>query len=136
MSSQGEKLNLRREMPCLPDEVSEEVERIILSLDSFDHRIDDLTFRVEMALREMLANAIEHGCRSGEEKILIEVEAVPGRVKISVSDPGDGFDWRSANLDHMPVLEEKGRGLGMIKQAADELKFNEKGNRITVIFSG
>ncbi|SDL30527.1 ATP-binding protein [Halarsenatibacter silvermanii] len=122
-------------MACQAELVADTVEEIIDILADADHGVEDLNFRLELAAREMLANALEHGCSSPEEEARVEISAHVGRVEISVKDPGDGFDWRQADMENMPVLEEKGRGLNLINQVADELEFNEDGNAITAVFT-
>ncbi len=122
-------------MACKAELVADTVEEIIDILVEVDHGVEDLNFRLELAVREMLANALEHGCSSPEEVVRVQVRVHTGRVEISVKDPGDGFDWRQADMKNMPVLEEKGRGLNLINQVADELEFNEKGNAITAVFT-
>lgn len=122
-------------IPCQKQSIAEVLEKISIEIARVDPDITDLDFRLEMAVREMLANAIEHGCETYEQEIEIELEATGSRVKIAVEDPGKGFDCEKVNLNDMPVLEEKGRGLAMINEAADEINFNEAGNRITVYFN-
>lgn len=121
-------------MPCQEDAIAGILHEITTEIAKVDPEISDLEFRVEMAVREMLANAIEHGCKSSEQEIYIELQTSVSRVKIAVKDPGEGFDFDRANLNDMPVMEEKGRGLAMVNEAVDEIKFNETGNKITVYF--
>ncbi len=57
------------------------------------------------------------------------------RVRFVVEDEGVGFDTRSLPKDFadMDNLTSHGRGLLLIKTFMDEIHFNEKGNRITMI---
>ena len=131
----GKKLNkLEFEMICQKEEISNIIARLKKEIENINHNIQDLNFKVEMTAREMLANAIEHGCQSAEEKIKIKLKTSPSKVSLIVIDPGNGFDWENADFT-IPLLEEDGRGLGMIEKAADEIEFNEKGNCITAYFT-
>jgi serine/threonine-protein kinase RsbW len=66
---------------------------------------------------------IRIGLFIGAEELIFKVE-----------DPGPGFDWENYDLDKMPKFAEKGRGLKMINQVSDQIKFNQAGNKITACF--
>lgn len=102
----------------------------------------ELEFDLEIAAREMLANAIEHGCSlaAAQNKVL---EEYPVKIKLKlnaeellfeVKDPGPGFEWENYDLKTMPEFSEKGRGLKMINNVADKIKFNQAGNLIKAYF--
>ena len=70
-----------------------------------------------LALDELVANAREHG------KPPIIVHAwYDGRLVMTVSDTGPGFDLTSIVRDHPPVmLGKRGRGLWIIRQVTDHV---------------
>jgi serine/threonine-protein kinase RsbW len=91
-------------------------------------------FQVEIALREALANAIEHGCQGDPSKSIQCCVAgdESGDVLIVVRDPGTGFDVtqvpdprQGANL-----LRESGRGIHLINEFMDEVRFAHDGREI------
>jgi anti-sigma regulatory factor (Ser/Thr protein kinase) len=91
-------------------------------------------FQVEIALREALANAIEHGCQGDPSKSIQCCVAgdESGDVVIVVRDPGSGFDVtqvpdprQGANL-----LRESGRGIHLINEFMDEVRFAHDGREI------
>lgn len=102
------------------------------------------------AAREALGNALYHGCReSAAGTIRVEVVAKGDALEISVEDSGAGFEAARAleRLDALPdgagAAEQAaaarraeggrgGLGLLVIRRAADEVLFNERGNRITL----
>lgn len=91
-------------------------------------------FEVEMALREALANAVIHGCKGDPtKKIQFWVGCDHERgMLIVVRDPGDGFDPASIPS---PVLGERvysehGRGIFLINQLMDEVRFERGGTEI------
>src|SRR4029077_2861675 len=49
---------------------------------------------VELALREVLANAVVHGNEKGQIKVHIRCRRGLGEISIVVSDQGKGFDFR------------------------------------------
>jgi serine/threonine-protein kinase RsbW len=92
---------------------------------------------IELALSEALANAVVHGAKSDPSKI-VECDVACDRNRsllIVVRDPGDGFD--PARLPS-PVQGENiysghGRGVYLITQLMDEVKFLKNGTEIHMI---
>ncbi len=133
--SEFERRKFHFKMNCCKKAFTETMEKIVKACAPVLKDNTELKFRLEMAAREMLANALEHGCSCAEEKIMIVLTLEnPRQLKLKVVSPGAGFDWQNIILNYMPHLETEGRGLPMIKIAADELEFNEKGNIITAVF--
>ena len=122
-------------MTCQKEAYPEVMRKIVEESRPLIQNNIELKFRLEMAAREMLANALEHGCSCEEEKIEIVLTLGDSRqIKLRVISPGEGFDVGEAALNYMPKLETRGRGLPIIKIAADRVDFNEKGNIITAVF--
>jgi serine/threonine-protein kinase RsbW len=91
-------------------------------------------FEVEVSLREALANAIIHGCGNDATKqVELTLHCDPSRgMLIIVRDPGRGFDVKSLPS---PLIGERmyashGRGIYMINQLMDEVRFKKKGSEI------
>jgi serine/threonine-protein kinase RsbW len=91
-------------------------------------------FGLEMSLREALANAVLHGCKSDPGK---QVECCvacddQGGMYIVVRDPGEGFDPASVPnpLDGENVLATHGRGIFLINQLMDDVTFESGGREI------
>jgi serine/threonine-protein kinase RsbW len=91
-------------------------------------------FEIEMALREALANAIVHGCKSDpEKKIECTVTASDkDGILIVVSDPGDGFDPQTlpCPTNEQNVFSDRGRGIYLIDKLMDEVRFERNGAEI------
>src|SRR5215471_5815513 len=89
---------------------------------------------IEIALREALANAILHGCKSDPGKSVQCVVACDEEhgMLIIVRDPGDGFD--PATLPECVVGEniysDHGRGIFLMNRLMDEVKFSKNGSEI------
>lgn len=91
-------------------------------------------FEVEQSLVEALNNAIEHGSANNPEKcVQCCVACDSGRgMLIVVRDPGPGFD--PASIPNPVVGEniysEGGRGIYLINQLMDEVRFEKGGTEI------
>lgn len=91
-------------------------------------------FEIETALREALANAIVHGARNDPSKqieLCVACDVERGML-IVVRDPGPGFD--PSNIPS-PVFGENvysahGRGIFLINQLMDEVKYERNGTEI------
>lgn len=91
-------------------------------------------FEIEMALREALANAIVHGAKHDSSKIVqlcVGCDAARGML-IVVRDPGGGFDPKSVPSPTVGqnVFSEHGRGIFLINQLMDEVRFERGGTEI------
>jgi serine/threonine-protein kinase RsbW len=89
---------------------------------------------IETALREALANAIKHGC-SGDPSKYVQCSVVfedDHSVLIVVSDPGPGFNpSRLGNpTEGEHLYEAHGRGIYLINQLMDEVRFKRGGAEI------
>ncbi len=91
-------------------------------------------FGLEMSLREALANAVLHGCKSDPKK---QVECCvacddEGGMLIVVRDPGAGFDPAAVPnpLEGENLLATHGRGIFLINQLMDDVRFANGGTEI------
>lgn len=91
-------------------------------------------FEVELALREALANAIVHGCKNDpDKKVQLCVACDPAKgLLIIVRDEGEGFDPSgvSSPLHGTNLHSDHGRGIYLINQLMDEVKFEKGGTEI------
>jgi len=91
-------------------------------------------FEIETALREALANAIVHGCKKDPtKKIQCSVGCDEKRgMLIVVRDPGSGFDPLAVPdpCNGENVFSNHGRGIYLINQLMDEVKFERNGSEI------
>lgn len=91
-------------------------------------------FSAELLLREALTNSVLHGSSGDPHKrIVCAARAKPGRLVIAVRDQGQGFDWRKV-LHRLPeVSETNGRGVAILRCYASLVRFNRKGNSVTLV---
>jgi anti-sigma regulatory factor (Ser/Thr protein kinase) len=91
-------------------------------------------YEIELALQEALANAIRHGCQGDPTKFVqcVVTYEEPGDVLIVVRDPGPGFELAGVPnpLEGTNVLKGSGRGIFLINQLMDEVRFADGGREL------
>ncbi|GAC1429251.1 MAG: hypothetical protein NVS1B11_14490 [Terriglobales bacterium] len=92
---------------------------------------------VELALTEALANAVLHGAKSDPSKI-VECDVAcdeHGSMLIVVRDPGNGFDPDAipSPIQGQNLYSNCGRGIYLINQLMDDVKFVKNGSEIQMI---
>lgn len=90
-------------------------------------------FVVRVVLCEALANAILYGNRLDPAKTVdVRVRLDDDTVRMHVTDEGPGFDPCAVPdpTDGDPTESERGRGLFLIRQLVDDVRFNDRGNAI------
>jgi len=89
---------------------------------------------IETAVREALANAIVHGCKNDERKtVQLSIACDEDfEVQIVVRNPGSGFDPDLVPdpTDTRHVYQSHGRGLYLINQLMDEVRYERGGTQI------
>jgi anti-sigma regulatory factor (Ser/Thr protein kinase) len=96
---------------------------------------DESIRKMKIILTELFANAIYHGNLGDHSKRVIIGHVIDKKkVTISILDEGEGFDPAGVPDPTLPenLIKDCGRGLYIVKNYADSLEFNEKGNRVTI----
>lgn len=94
--------------------------------------------KIMVAAMEAVNNAVMHGNKNvSEKKVFVELKYENKQLIISVEDQGEGFNYNSIPDPTAPENIEKitGRGVFLMRKLADEVKFNEKGNKVILIFN-
>lgn len=88
-----------------------------------------------LCMKEALKNGAVHGNRSDPNKSLtLIIRNTPREVEVVVADQGDGFPLQEASSKVENAERYYLRGLNLIHNLADDVKFNEKGNEIKFVF--
>ncbi|MGF1670361.1 MAG: ATP-binding protein [Balneolaceae bacterium] len=117
---------------------SERVLDFINEIDDDLHFDEDLKSKIELAVSEAVTNAIVHGNKLDEEKSVTVTGSVQNnRIVFKVTDEGPGFDY-SQKPD--PTADENllklgGRGLFIIDELADDVRFENDGRSVIIIFN-
>lgn len=103
-------------------------------------------FELKVILNELILNAIKHGNKCELSKYVKIRTAVldHGHVVFIIQDEGTGHDYKkainTANVccaeDYLADLcdvKETGRGLLIVRNLCDGMKFNKKGNKVIVL---
>ena len=134
----------------LIQELHEKIEFEVPSVISLMHSIlDYLMKRVEkvgvitpetsnlfVALDEAFVNAVKHGNKFDAHKLVrITADVSPEEARFTIEDQGDGFDVAEIPdpLDPQNLFKTSGRGVLFIYNIMDEVKYNERGNRLTMV---
>lgn len=113
------------------------VEDLLIEANKAFHLDEDKFQRFQIAVSEMIINAIVHGNKErADKKVLISIEFDEQKITVFVTDEGNGFD-----IDTVPdpTIEENipkisGRGLFIVRSLVDEFsyKHTDKGSTFTL----
>jgi serine/threonine-protein kinase RsbW len=111
------------------------VDEAAAAVSEFMNRLgigEDVAFGVDMAVREAVTNAVVHGNKLDEGKLVeLQLRQTPDFFEISVHDQGSGF-----NPSEVPdptkdenILRTSGRGIFFMRNFMDEVEWaaNPKG---------
>ncbi|HTT18744.1 MAG TPA: ATP-binding protein [Candidatus Sulfotelmatobacter sp.] len=92
---------------------------------------------IELALQEALANAVVHGAKEDPSKTVECIVACDEQrgILIIVRDPGEGFDPKAIPSCTVGenIYSNHGRGIFLINQLMDEVKFRKNGTEIHMV---
>ncbi len=119
-----------------PDALREVSDELVGAIQAAGYP-DASVFALRLVLEEAVANAHKHG-NQGSDDLTIDVAwIVEGHeITISVEDQGTGFqpeavpDPRSEERLELP----SGRGLLLMRSYMTDVRFNERGNRVTMVY--
>jgi serine/threonine-protein kinase RsbW len=101
------------------------------------HINDDIYGNIMISVTECVTNAIVHGNKLDRNKAVdLELFFEEDELKFTIKDQGPGFDYEHLQDPTSPENLEKagGRGIFIMKHLADDVKFEENGNKTTLIF--
>lgn len=130
---------IRLTMPSLVEILRPAVERVVEAARHLAGLDRDAAFRVRVALGEAVANAVLYGSGEDPDRLVrIDLETASGELRVRVTDDGSGFDPTAVPdpTTAAGVERNRGRGLFLMRSLTDELRFNETGNEVTLIFRG
>lgn len=99
----------------------------------------DLSCRLLVMLEELFTNTVQHGYRGTGGTVQIELERVPGYIRIQYEDAAPFFDTANAPLPDPSTTVNKGKiggmGLLLIREMADLLTYERQGvwNRTAIL---
>ncbi|HUA13665.1 MAG TPA: ATP-binding protein [Verrucomicrobiae bacterium] len=133
-----QKLSLRVQVTLAADRKSVDpvVHQVMEAIHDV-HCVDGKEDAIELALQEALANAVVHGAKEDPSKVvecIVACDDLRG-VLIIVRDPGEGFDPNAipACTVGENLYSNHGRGIFLINQLMDEVKFHKNGTEIHMV---
>jgi serine/threonine-protein kinase RsbW len=117
----------------------DEAEAMILDVAVKNGFHEDEQHHISMAVRECLVNAVVHGNRyNANKKVRVEVDGSPERLRIAVTDEGEGFELTDLPdpLAEENLLRHSGRGIFLIRAFMDEVsmrKLSPHGTEVVLV---
>lgn len=127
--------SLHLEFPSSVRFVREAVAEVVDACERLAFSGSRATLNLRVAVGEALANAILYGNREDPERLVrVAVALRPGWAEVTVTDEGEGFDPGAILDPTRPENRQRshGRGLFLLRSLTDEVRFNERGNAITL----
>ena len=90
--------------------------------------------RIELGLHEALINAVVHGNLNAPEKFIrIRRIITPNWLVWQIQDQGKGINISQRNFSLPSEIDaESGRGLFLIHECFDDVRWSNKGNRLQI----
>ncbi len=122
----------------LPSKI-ESVEEAAVKADEFAKNCgfgDEVTFAIDLAIRESVANAVKHGNKFDQsKKVELKLSDTPEGFEITVRDFGSGFTVENIPDPTNPenLLKTDGRGILFMRSFMDEVEWeNPAGGGVMV----
>ena len=119
---------LERELESTLESV-DSAEQIVMAESKALGLDEDDLYRVGIAIRECMVNAVVHGNRyNSRKKVYLKVERTADRLTIVVGDEGDGFDPNAVPdpLAGENLLRGSGRGVMLMQSFMDEFQISQR----------
>jgi serine/threonine-protein kinase RsbW len=124
------------ELPSDLDVIESAVAYLVSRVRAFDFNGSRLNLNLRVGITEALANAMLYG-NAGDpgKRVHVEVEIDAREVCVQVRDEGPGFDPDCIDDPTLPQNLERtgGRGIFLIRELMDEVRFNDCGNCIRLV---
>jgi len=102
-------------------------EDIAREIDRFTGDRETLAYQINLVLTEAMTNAIKYGNSDNSEKsVHILINISENELLIRIFDYGQGFDINEIPSPDFTLLEDRGRGIFLIKTLMDSVKYIKK----------
>ncbi len=123
------------ELPSDLQCIEETVEFVVSRCASCEEVARKLRFNFRVCLAEALSNAMIYGNgRDPSKRVQVEIVLEEGRLVARVTDEGTGFDPSGVPDPTTPQNLRKvgGRGLFLMRKLMDDVRYNDRGNSVTL----
>ena len=124
------------ELPSDLESIEHAVEFVMRRCQPCGARADRLRLNFRVGLTEALSNAIRYGNGTDPHKrVRMEIEVREQSLTARITDEGCGFDPDCVPDPTTPqnLLKPGGRGLFLMKKLLDEVRYNDRGNSVTLV---
>ncbi len=121
----------------------DELERIAAAIEELgqqDDWPDDLVFRVNLVLEELILNIMDYGADDGDADISLQIESESDSISIDLSDSGRPFDplTEAPEPDLTGAVDERrvgGLGVHLTKTLMDDVRYSHEDgrNRLNIV---
>jgi len=111
-------------------------EDIAHEIDRFSGDRETLAYQLNLVLTEAMTNAIKYGDFDKKElKVHILINISENELTIRIFDYGQGFDINEIPAPDFETLDDRGRGIFLIKELMDSVKYVRscEGNMLEMI---
>lgn len=127
--------SLNEKIPSSLDVGHATIERLLAALEANLWEGRDL-FHIQLAIEEALVNAITHGNKLADDKVVeVEFRVSPQTTFVRIKDQGAGFDPAAVPdpRDDEHLACTNGRGVMLIREFMSEVRYNDRGNEVTMV---
>ena len=127
--------SLHEKIPSSLDVGHATIERLLTALEANLWEGRDL-FHIQLAIEEAMVNAITHGNKQAANKVVeVEFRVDQQTTFMRIKDQGAGFNPAAVpdprEDDHLECTN--GRGVMLIRELMSEVRYNVRGNEVTMI---
>jgi len=102
-------------------------EDIAREIDRYTGDRETLAYQINLVLTEAMSNAIKYGSSDAcEECVHILINITENELLIRIFDYGQGFDINEIAVPDFNLLEDRGRGIFLIKALMDSVTYTRK----------
>ncbi len=124
------------ELPSDVRAIEEVVEYVVTRCEGCEAHARKLRLNLRVGLSEALSNAMLYGNAADPAKqVRVEVVVSKSAITARITDQGPGFDPGTIPDPTAPENLRRcgGRGLFLMRQLMDEVRFNARGNCVTLV---
>lgn len=103
-------------------------------------KIQDVAFRLNFAIQELVVNSLEHGYKKKIGEVSIAIFSEKDSIRLEVSDQGTGIDLTKLNIDNnISDLDEvsiRGWGLNVLKKIFTSMSITQnmpQGTKVSLV---
>lgn len=111
-------------------------EDIAREIDRFTGDRETLAYQINLVLTEAMTNVIKYGYSGNrDDSVHILINIAENRLFIRIFDYGQGFDLNEIANPDFSLLEERGRGIFLIRSLMDSVRYvrSRGGNVLEII---